>query len=344
MAITIKDIAREANVSVSSVSFAINGTGPVAPETKRRIFEIIERFNYQPNTAARGMKTRKTNNICLHIPHPESDIFTFSGNSLFNDLLQGIGSAIDEKGYNLLLAWDHKDVHMKPSKLLSLARSRAVDGILFSQPNHDFETLNELLNLKFPFVFMGRVLGDRPMDVVDIDNFDASYRNTSHLIKLGHKKIAFISPGPLDYLLAEDRLEGYKEALDEANIRRNDQYVYIGDTREQSGYAAMEFFLSLKEPPTAIVTGRDIQALGILQYARTHNLSIPDDIAFVSFENSDIAHKHDISSMTTDLYQIGKESSKLLLQTIGRKKERQPQNIVIPAELVVRKTCGGQRE
>lgn len=336
---TIKDIAREAQVSISTVSFAINGTGPVAPETKRRIMEVIERLNYHPSSAARGLVTRVTKNICLHVPHPKSDIFTFNGNNLINNMLQGIGEAIDEKGYNLLLTWENSNDETN-AKVMSLVHGKAIDGILFSSPTHNFKPIYELMKLKFPFVFMGRFFNNEPIDIVDIDNFDAGYRNTSHLIKLGHNKISFISPGPLEYLLAEDRYEGYLQALKDHNLRYNEHYLYIGDHRQESGYEAMSTFMQLKEPPTAVVAGRDIQAVGVLEYAKENGLIIPDDLAIVSFENSPLAEFYNISSINTDLYMIGREAAKLLLMTIGRKRERQAQNIIIPSELVIRSTCG----
>ncbi|MFC5650316.1 LacI family DNA-binding transcriptional regulator [Paenibacillus solisilvae] len=336
---TIKDIAREAQVSISTVSFAINGTGPVAPETKKRIMEVIERLNYHPSSAARGLVTRMTNNICLYVPHPKSNIFTFHGNNLINDMLQGIGESIDEKDYNLLLAWEQPGSETD-AKIMSLVNKKAIDGILFFNPTHNFKPIYELIKQKFPFVFMGRFFDNEPIDIVDIDNFDAGYRNTVHLIKLGHKNIGFISPGPLNYLVAGDRFEGYQEALRDHNIRYNEHYFYLGDNREASGYSALETFLKLKEPPTAVVAGRDIQAVGMLQYAQENGILVPEDIAIVSFENSQLAELHDITSIRTDLYRIGREAAKLLLQAIGRRKERQTQNIIIPSDIVIRRSCG----
>ncbi|MCQ6560028.1 LacI family DNA-binding transcriptional regulator [Paenibacillus mendelii] len=341
---TIKDIAREAQVSISTVSFAINGTGPVAPETKKRIMEVIERLNYHPSSSARGLVTRQSGNICLYVPHPKSNIFTFHDNNLINDMLQGIGESIDEKNYNLLLAWEQNEDDDDASKMMSLVHTRAVDGILFFNPTRNYKPIYELIKLKFPFVFMGSFFDNEPIDTVDIDNFEAGYRNTAHLIKLGHRKIGFVSPGPLHYLLADDRFEGYKEALKDNNIRYNDHYFHIGDNRETSGVEALDRFLSLKDPPTAIVAGRDIQAVGIKKRAMACSLIVPGDIAIVSFENSQLAENHDISSIRTDLFSIGREASKLLFKMIGRKKERQTQHIIIPAELVVRGSCGGKQE
>ncbi|MBD2862674.1 LacI family DNA-binding transcriptional regulator [Paenibacillus oceani] len=336
---TIKDVAREAGVSISTVSFAINGTAPVAPETKKRIFETIERLNYQPNSAARGLVTRKSNNIGIFVPHPDSSIFTFSGNQLFANLLQGIGEVAGEKGYNLLLAWDRPDKE-KPSKVIELARSGSVDGLLFLIPNHDHTIIDQLIEIKFPFVFMGNHYSDKPVDSVDIDNFQASYECASHLLKLGHKRIAFISPGPLDFLVSEDRYEGYSSALKDAYIEPDERLFYVGDDSKASGYRAMEHFFASGESPSAIVAGRDVQAVGILKYAKERGMDIPRDIAVVSFENSQLAEMYDITSYSTDLYVIGNNAAKMLFKLISRKKERQPQNVVIPSELFVRGSCG----
>lgn len=338
--VTIKDIAREAGVSISTVSFAFNGTAPVAPETKARIMEVIKRLNYQPNSAARGLVTRKTNTICLFTPHPTNDFFSFARNNNFNDLLQGIGEVLDQKDYNLLLSWDSLGHKAKTPKLIKLMRERAMDGVLVCLPEHDSHTIEELTEQNFPVVIVGSNTLASRVNSVDVDNYEVSYKNTRHMLDLGHRRIAFISPGPLNYLVCEDRHEGYKDALEEAGIRPREDYLFIGDEKEQSGYQAAERFMSLKEPPTAVVAGRDTQAVGVIDYARAHGLSVPGDLALVSFENSLFAAKYGISSATTNLYEIGKEGARLMLKLLGRKKDRLPQNLVIPSELIVRTSCG----
>jgi len=338
--ITIKDIAREAGVSISTVSFAFNGTAPVAAETKARIFEVIKRLNYQPNSAARGLVTRKTNNICLFTPHPASDFFSFAGNSVFADLLQGIGEVLDQKDHNLLISWENLGHKAKTPKLVKLMRERAMDGVLISLPDHDSSIIEELNEQNFPVVIIGSNDMKNQVNSVDVDNYEISYRNTQHLIDLGHTRIAFISPGPLEFLVCEDRLEGYQDALDNAGIKRKEEYVYIGDENESSGRKATEHFRLLKEPPTAIVAGRDIQAVGVLEYASAQGLSVPGDIALVSFENTALAQKYGITSITTNLYEIGKEGAKLLLKLLNRKKERPAQNISISSDLIIRSSCG----
>ncbi|GGD98120.1 LacI family DNA-binding transcriptional regulator [Paenibacillus nasutitermitis] len=340
--ITIKDIAREAGVSISTVSFAFNGTAPVAAETKARIFEVIKRLNYQPNSAARGLVTRKTNNICLFTPHPASDFFSFKGNSVFADLLQGIGEVLDQKDHNLLISWENLGHKAKTPKLIKLMRERAMDGVLISLPDHDSSIIEELTEQNFPVVILGSNDLKNQVNSVDVDNYEIAYRNTQHLIDLGHTRIAFISPGPLEFLVCEDRLEGYQDALDSAGIKRKEEYIYIGDENESSGRKAAEHFRLLKEPPTAIVAGRDVQAVGVLDYAAANGLSVPGDIALVSFENTALADKYGITSITTNLYEIGKEGAKLLLKLLNRKKDRPAQNISIPSELIIRSSCGAQ--
>ncbi|MEK3883238.1 LacI family DNA-binding transcriptional regulator [Paenibacillus sp. PL2-23] len=339
---TIKDIAREAKVSISTVSFALNGTAPVAEETKKRIMEAVKKLNYVPSSTARSLVTSKTYTICLFIPNPKSNIFKFVGNTLLNDMLQGIGEVIDEQNYNLLLSWDQAS--SSHSKMESLAGAKTVDGFLIFSPTDQMEPISFLIQHHFPFVFMGPQMDNLTMNTVNVDNFDISYRNTSHLIKLGHKDIAFISPGSLDYLLSEDRYEGYKAALQDNNIRIDDRYLYIGDSREESGYEAMKYFRQLKKIPSAVIAGRDIQALGVIKYSAENGLRIPDDLALVSFENSDIAEKHQITSISTELYHIGKEAARLLLKQINYKRKLSPQNLIIPSELFIRSSCGSQKQ
>lgn len=342
--VTIKDIAREAGVSISTVSFAFNDTSPVAPETKARIMEVIKRLNYQPNSAARGLVTRKTNNICLFTPHPASDFFSFSGNSVFANLLQGIGEVLDQKDYNLLISWDNVGHKAKTPKMIKLMREKAMDGILICLPSHDSSLIEELSEHKFPVVIIGSNDLRNQVNSVDVDNYELAYRNTRHLLQLGHTKIAFISPGELEFLVCADRLEGYRDALLDEGLRFREEYLFIGDDQESSGYEAARTFHGLKDRPTALVAGRDIQAVGVCEFARDHGLSIPEELAVVSFENTSLAEKYGITSISTDLYEIGKEGAKLLLKLLTRKKERAPQNMIIPSELYIRRSCGSQRK
>jgi len=336
--VTIRDIAKEAGVSVSTVSFAFNDSGPVAPETKEKIFEVIRRLNYQPNSAARGLAMQKTNTVCLYTPHPGSAFFNFSGNSTFSDLLQGVGEIIDQKSYNLLLSWDNAREDLP--RALRLARQQSVDGFLFMLPSHETDMLEELTALAVPFVVMGRKEDISAVNTVDVDNFDAAYRNTKHLIDLGHSRIGFVSPGPEEYLVCSDRLEGYQSALTDNDCVQDPALVFIGNDRQESGYEAATAFCSLTTPPTAIVAGRDVQAIGVLQYAREHGLRVPQDVAIVSFEDSALAKEYGLTSIRTNLYDIGRESARLLFQIVSRKKQRAPQNVILPSELVIRTSCG----
>jgi LacI family transcriptional regulator len=338
--VTIKDIAREAGVSISTVSFALNGTAPVAPKTRERIFEVVNRLQYQPHAYARGLVKQRTDTICLFMPYSVSGVHHFSVNSGFPHLMEGIKEIVDHKNYNVLLSWDSADCRL--GKAIKLARQRAVDGILVLLPRNPPEAIKELQETGIPLVVMSCHEELEAIHTVGIDNHDAAYRNTRHLIDLGHRRIAFISPGPLDLWVAQDRLDGYSEALVDAGLRLYPEYIYIGDERESSGYEAARHFLQLPDSPTAIVAGRDAQSVGILRFARDIGLAVPEDLAIVSFENSAMAEDHGLTSISTNQYEIGRESTRLLFKIMNQKRKGHPQNIVIPAELVVRRSCGSQ--
>lgn len=338
--VTIKDVAREAGVSISTVSFALNGTAPVAPKTRERIVEVVNRLQYQPNASARGLVKQRTETICLFMPYAHSGVHHFSVNSGFPYLMEGIQEIVDHKDYNVLLSWDNEELRL--IKALKLARQRAVDGILVLLPRGVPDAIRELKETGIPLVVMSCHEGLESIDTVGIDNHDAAYRNTRHLIELGHRRIAFISPGPLDFWVSQDRLEGYSEALADAGLPFCPGYVHIGDERELSGYEAACRFRQLPEPPTAIVAGRDTQAVGVLRLARDCKLTVPDDLAIVSFENSRLAEEHGLTSISTNQYEIGRESARLLFRIMNRKRDRTPQNVVIPAELIVRRSCGSR--
>ncbi|MFD0710333.1 LacI family DNA-binding transcriptional regulator [Paenibacillus sp. GCM10027626] len=336
---TIKDVAREAGVSISTVSFAINGTAPVAADTKKRIFEVIEKLNYKPNSIARGLVTQKSNNIGLYWPSLNSEMFQFSENNLFLHLLQGVGDVIDQHGYNLLMAWNSAKA-INPNKIVEMAESRSVDGLLLVTPHQDDHVIDSLIRLRLPFVFLGTYIDNDAVSSVDVDNRQAAYDVTAHLIKQGHRRVAFISPAPMNHFVSQTRYQGYQQALKDAGLHAPSGYLYIGDNLQASGYSAVDAFYKLPEPPTAIVAGRDIIAVGIMQYAAENGLSIPGQLAVVSFENSKLAEEHKITSASTNLYQIGKQAAQLIFDKLGltNRPSAATQQLFIPSEIIVRES------
>lgn len=338
--VTIKDVAREAGVAISTVSYALNDSAPVKAETRERILKAVEELGYRPSTIARGLATRRTNAIGLIIPRPAGKAFS---DQVLLDLLRGIGDAANGQGYNILLAFENsKD---SEHDYWSIYRTKAVDGILFMSPKVNETRYYELVDRKFPFVLLGRSLERQDMNVVDIDNVVGGYQATEHLIVLGHTKIGFISPGPLSYLLSADRLQGYKQALEDYELPYNEELVAVGSFTQESGYSAMQELLQRDVQLSAVFVGDDLLALGAMEAIRAAGLRIPEDVAVLGFNDSLAARiaNPSLTSVRVPTYETGFQGTEILIRNIRYPKTK-PKNVVLRTDLVVRQSCGSNRK
>ncbi|MFD2333504.1 LacI family DNA-binding transcriptional regulator [Cohnella sp. GCM10020058] len=328
---TIKDVAKEAGVSIAAASLALNGKGSLSEETRAKIIETAERLHYKPNALAKGLVTsNKINTIGIIIPKPGTEFLPFVG----MDILGGVGEVANEKKYNMLLDWEEG---LGGTKVLDLVRSGIVRGLVFFLPLNDVTTFRALNDLNFPYVLMSRPPEGVYCSWVDVDNVDAAYQATVSLIKAGHTKISFSSPGPIDFLVSNDRHSGYRQALLSHNISYDESYVSIGNGDIQSGKAAMTHFLSLNEPPTALIAGSNLLAIGMIESLKEHGLDHRDK-AIITFDDSPLAESYGISAIHIPTNTIAKESARLLIKRIGHTRRVEPENIVIDAQLIVRNT------
>jgi len=329
--ITIKDVAKEAGVSVAAASLALNGKGSLSDETRAKIIAVAERLNYTPNALAKGLVTNnKINTIGLIIPKPGTGFLPFVG----MDILSGVGEVASEKKYNMLLDWEDS---LGGSKVLDLVQSGIVRGLAFFLPLNDAKTFRTLNDLNFPYVLMSRPPEGIYCSWVDVDNVDAAYQATVSLIKEGHTRIAFSSPGPIDFLVSSDRHSGYRQALLSHNIPYDESYVSIGSGDISSGKQAMEGFHRQKKPPTALIAGSNLLAIGMLDWMKEHQMD-HHDTAIITFDDSPLAENYGISAVHIPTNIIARESARLLIKRISNTRRVEPENIVIESRLIVRNT------
>ncbi|THF80296.1 LacI family DNA-binding transcriptional regulator [Cohnella fermenti] len=328
---TIKDVAKEAGVSIAAASLALNGKGSLSEETRSKIIEAAERLSYKPNALAKGLVTNnKINTVGVIIPKPGTEFLPFVG----MDILSGVGEVASEKKYNMLLDWEDG---LGGSKVLDLVQSGIVRGLVFFVPLNDVKTFRTLNDLNFPYVLMSRPPEGVYCSWVDVDNADASYQATVSLIKSGHTRIAYSSPAPMDYLVSGDRHSGYRQALLSHNLAYDESYVSIGDGDIQSGKRAMEQFLSLNEPPTALIAGSNLQAIGMIESLKERGLDHREK-AIITFDDSPLAESYGISAIHIPTNLIAKESTRLLMKRIANPRRIEPESIVIGAEFIIRST------
>ncbi|MFD0710784.1 LacI family DNA-binding transcriptional regulator [Paenibacillus sp. GCM10027626] len=325
---TIRDVAKEAGVSIASVSFAINGTGSISDETRKKILDVVEKLNYRPNAAAKGLVSGKVKTIGLIMPQPGTDFFAFAD----SEILEGIGITASTMGFNVLLSWE-KD--QGKSGIWDLIHEGLVRGLTFLLPSNDLATYRKLNDMNFPFVLMSRPPEGINCNWVDVDNMDAAYQATLAFIRAGHKRIAFVSPGPVEYLVSKDRLAGYRLALTNHGLAYDPSCVYESNGNMEQGKDAFEQFMKLDDPPTAVLAGANMLALGILEAAGDAGIQ---NIALITFDNSELAKSYNISAIDIPRGIIAREATNVLLRKIAQTTRTEPDSVVIPSEIVYRQT------
>lgn len=338
MATTIRDVAREAGVAVCTVSFAMNGSAHVAESTKKRIFEAIERLNYRPNQSARGLVTKKTNNIGFAIQRSVDEM----EGTVLSDLIKGMGNAANKRNYDLVISFQKSFQEGKDDDhILDVYRKRSADGLMLMGTKIGERPYKELVKQRFPFVLLGRPYREDVCHSVNADNVEAAYQAIKYLIEKGHRRIGFITPCSIEEEVASDRLEGYKKAVIEAGFGVDEQLIVEGSFAENSGLAEAEALLKLNHPPTAILAGRDMLALRVLEKAKQLGVKVPEQLALVGFENSLMAQgAHPaITSLDFQIRDIGYYSANLLIDLIEGVVPYDPvQRLLIPHRIVERES------
>jgi LacI family transcriptional regulator len=314
---TIRSVAGEAGVSISTVSNVINGRHEqMAPETLERVRSAMERLRYQPNHVAQSLVTNRTATIGL--------IMSEVTNALYTPVTIGAEAACRDAGYSLLLA-NSEDIASE-RRLVEVMRAKQVDAlILFSISYVDIAN-DHLLQAQaqgLPVVAINRHIPvEGPLSAVWFDHFGGGRQATQHLIDLGHRRIAHIA-GPQHRFTGQQRQRGYESALVEAGIGHDPALVAEGDYSFESGEALMEKLLA--ERPTAVFVGGDAMALGALRALSRHRVRVPQELSFVAFGNPDFVRFATPAITTIDLpvAEAGRVAVELALARIQRRDERE---------------------
>lgn len=328
MAITIKDLAKAAEVSVTTISRVVNGNySGVSEETKNRILKIINDMGYKPNAIARGLVTRKTKTIGLIIP----DV----SNEFFSSIARGAEDEANEREYNVFLCNTDED-SFKEKQYLAVLNEKCVDGILYTGTVKGKN--DELLNLKenqFPLVVIDRQIEDIEIPGVFIDNIEGAYKATNYLIKLGHSSIACIT-GPLSDRNARDRLAGYKKALKDNCIVYDSLKVMEANFKVDGGMNAMKELLKI-EKLSAVFVSNDLMAYGAYKIIKSRKIHIPNEISIIGFDDNALSDiiEPGLTTIRQPAYEMGKLSARMLIDILEKKSSYKVITRLIP-ELVIR--------
>ena len=327
----MREVARLADASVGTVSAVVNGDTTVRPRLRKRIEEAMAVLDYHPNQIARSLKLQRTHTIGMVVP----DV----ANPFFTSVIRGVEIEGLQRGYSTILCDTNQDLQ-EERRQLSILFSRRVDGILISSSNYD-AAQDRLTRRRFPIVFFDRVPRGYTGDAVVTDNLAAAYRAVRYLTQLGHRRVAIIA-GSFDFSVMVDRIEGYRKAMEEANLAIPASYLQKGDFQLASGYRCGLELLRLPYPPTAIFSCNNLMTLGLMGALAEHKIACPDQISVLGFDDFDWAATFNprLTTMAQQMCEIGRRAMEMLIQRIESPRtepeSEQGRVVVLEAELRVR--------
>jgi len=325
---TIYDVAREAGVSMATVSRVVNGNPNVKPATRKKVNEAIERLGYRPNAVARGLASKKTTTVGVIIPDISSIFFA--------ELARGIEDIATMYKYNIILCNSDQNKD-KEIHLINTLLEKQVDGIVFMGGQITEEHAIEFKRSPVPVVLAATLDPERAIPSVIIDYQQAVYDAIELLIRSGHQKIGMVSGSLEDPVNGYQKYIGYRNALENNGITFDEKLVVIGDYTYDSGIEAMDTFSSLDEKPTAIFAATDEMALGVIHGAQDKGFQVPEDFEVIGFDNTRLATmvRPTLTTVVQPMYDIGAVSMRLLTKYMN-KEEVVEQIVTLPHRVELR--------
>ncbi len=330
--ITIKDIAEKLNISVSTVSRALKDHPDISLKTREAVKELAKLLGYKPNRIALNLKNSKTNTIGLLVPETQ--------HYFFSTIINGIEEVCYENNYNVMV-FQSNESYMREVLNTQVLISNRVDGVLasFAKDTRDFSHFSQIIENEIPLVFFDRIVKQLHADTVSVDDYQGAYQAVSYLIEKGCRKIAIYS-APQHLIIGQNRLRGYKDALENHGIAFTTDLVYSCDTYNDSIKISRSVFRK-KDRPDALFTVNDISALGAIKIAKTLGITIPDEFKVIGFENSVSSYLCYPELTTVDQFgfDLGKRAATLLLKRISKNDfNYKPEHITLKTQLLKRGT------
>jgi LacI family transcriptional regulator, galactose operon repressor len=331
--VTIKDVARRSGVSSMTVSRVINGSARVGPGTRQRVEQAIADLGYVPSRLARGLIRQKTGTLALIVPDVANPFFTL--------IVRGAEDVARRADYRLILCDTRADLELEREVIEEMLAHR-VEGIAIAPVSDRSRThLRRLTKFGVPFVLIDRTVPGVDSDVIVGDNAGGAQRLVEHLISLGHRRIGFIVESD-EVSTARDRRQGYEAALAAAGLPLDPSLIARATVDPEGGVEGMGRLLALEDRPTAVFTVNNLVALGAIEAVRAAGLEVPDDVALVCFDDIEYASRlyPFLTVMAQPAETLGSLGTQLLLERIDGRARDQSRIVVLPAQFIVRRSCG----
>jgi LacI family transcriptional regulator len=325
----IHEVAKLAGVAPITVSRVVNNSGYVSEETRRRVEAAIRELDYIPNSLGPSLRSKRTLTLALVL----SDIT----NPFWTTVARGVEDTANKQGYHIIIGNTDESPEKQEEYLVFLLKKQ-VDGFLLVPSSS--RSLGTLQKRRVPCVVLDRHIPDQPFDSVRGDSIGGAYALTRHLLQLGHERIAVIT-GPQYVSTAYDRVTGFLQAMGEVPLNDPPQ-VYWGEYDQQTGYAYTQQALRTTPQPTAIFATNNFIAIGVMRALRDHGVRVPEDMSVVAFDDLPLAITIDpfFTVAAQPAYEMGQKATQLLLARLAEEGPQEYQEIVLPIEIIVRRSSG----
>ena len=332
----LKDVAKIAGVSVSTVSRALNGKSCVNEETKKRIMDAVEQTKYRPNIISKSLKMGKSNTICLLVSTIQ--------NPIFSEITQGVEDTARKSGYIVVLCNTDEDEAIEREYIENM-KTRWVDGFIIASAVNSSQYIKRLREEGFPIVMVNRFdkEDEKNVDTVGVDNYQSAYDATQYLIRIGHRRIAF-GCGSEELYLYRERYRGYCDALKNAGLPYDERLVMRETYSKECFYQLTKKLMGEENPPDAIFASSDPIAFRILHALNDMNLNIPNDMAVRGFDNVEFSSMGEppLTTVSQPLYDLGCAAAKSLIRQIQHKDKYgelpAPVNSILGTSLILRRS------
>lgn len=331
MGTTIEDVAEKAEVSITTVSAVINDSRYVSPELTERVERAIDELNYQPDQLGRGLRKGQSNTIGLLV----SDI----ANPFFPKVARGVEDCVRENHYNLILCNTDEDP-VEEKHYISLLRTQRVDGMIVAPTSEGASNLEPLSEESIPIVLIDRSIDGLDLPEITSDNYSGAYRAVDYLIEKGHRDIGFVS-GIKGIQSTDNRLLGYKDALEDNSVEFREDYVVMGNSKINDSYEGTKELIRSNDDITAIFASNNMMLIGVLQYLKDSSISYPDEVSVICFDDTEWGNAvtPGITSVSQKPYEIGYEAGKVLFRLISDSTDKMVKDrLVLPTKLVERES------